>query len=329
MKIARKLIVFLLLLPIVFSSVGCGSSSKPEEDTRVVAVADGNYNISYDLYLYFYRNYLTAFSDKDFEDGNAAATEAKLREQCLSALKNVFGTVSACEAYGVTMEDPTVLEAAEIQIREAIESLGGESDYYDALKSNYMTDSVFRFMMQLEAAEDKLYNELLLRGVIDNSDETVMAAIKGKDFVRVVQVLIANNNGFSDEKNRETAEKVLALAKEGTDFDKLIANYSNDYSMTSDGYYFTYNYMLKEIEDAAFALEVGEISDIIETKNGYHILKRLPKEDSYMTKNYTTLKAQYESCRFYSIIDAASEKITIVGNELLDTISREALTEQK
>lgn len=325
---ARKLIAFLLVFAAIFCVGGCASSAKPEEDTRTVASANGKYEISYDLYLYFYRNYLAALTDADFEDGKAEESEARLREQCFTALQNVYGTVLACEENGVTLDDSTVVESAELKITEAIESLGGKSDFYTALKRNYMTESVYRFMMLLEAAEDKLYNELLLHGIIDNSDETVMAAIKGKDFVRIVQVLIANNNGFSEEKNKETAEKVLQLAKEGSDFDKLISNYSNDYSMTQDGYYFTRNYMLKEIEDAAFALEVGEISEIIETKNGYHILKRLPKEDSYMTKNYTTLKAQYESCQFYSLIDAASAKITITGNELLASINRDAFTEK-
>ena len=66
------------------------------------------------------------------------------------------------------------------------------------------------------------------------------------------------------------AEEVLKLAEEGTDFEELIERYSEDNKGT---YSFGKGDMEKSFEEAAFNLENGEISRIVETKYGYHIIK--------------------------------------------------------
>lgn len=66
------------------------------------------------------------------------------------------------------------------------------------------------------------------------------------------------------------AEEVLELAKEGTDFEELIERYSEDNKGT---YSFGKGDMEAAFEEAAFNLETGEISDIVETKYGYHVIK--------------------------------------------------------
>lgn len=68
----------------------------------------------------------------------------------------------------------------------------------------------------------------------------------------------------------EQARKVLSLAKDGDDFEELIEKYSEDNKGT---YSFGKGDMEKNFEDAAFNLEKGEISGIVETEYGYHIIK--------------------------------------------------------
>lgn len=329
MKRIPKLLSAVLIACILLCLVACSGASLPPEDGRSVGTANGRFDITYDLYKYFYLNYAASYKASDFEGENRTATEAELRTLCENALINVFAVVDLAAEYGITPEDASIKEKVDLTVKEAIDEFGGKAAYADALREYHMTDSVFRYMMAVDACEDDLYGVLTTGlGIIDNSAETVMRAIKGDEFVRIVQVLVAHDNGFSDTKNRETADKVCKLAKDGEDFDKLIANYSNDYSMTPDGYYFTYGYMLKEIEEAAFALKIGEVSNVIETQNGYHIIKRLEKDDDFLAVNFASLKAQYESCKFYAMIDERAEEITIALNELAKEIDHTLLVEE-
>ncbi len=79
---------------------------------------------------------------------------------------------------------------------------------------------------------------------------------------------------FADEKAR--AEDVLAQVKKGEkSFEDLAKEYSEDSSKDSGGSlgYFGRGVMVKEFEDVAFGLEKGEVSDIVKTEFGYHIIK--------------------------------------------------------
>ena len=68
----------------------------------------------------------------------------------------------------------------------------------------------------------------------------------------------------------ELAKEVLEQAREGVDFEELIQKYSEDATGTHS---FGKGEMEENFERAAFSLETGEISDIIESEYGYHIIK--------------------------------------------------------
>ncbi len=80
------------------------------------------------------------------------------------------------------------------------------------------------------------------------------------------------------EKNtaRRKIEKILARLNTGDDFAELAAQYSEDPDTKENGGdmgWFARRVMFKPFKDAAFALQDGEISDIIETSAGYHLIK--------------------------------------------------------
>lgn len=75
--------------------------------------------------------------------------------------------------------------------------------------------------------------------------------------------------------DKETAEEVLANLKNGADFTEE-ARISRCPSNRNGGDLgkFGRGKMVKEFDDVAFDLEVGQLSGIVQTKFGYHILKR-------------------------------------------------------
>ncbi|HVG31886.1 MAG TPA: peptidylprolyl isomerase [Pyrinomonadaceae bacterium] len=77
-------------------------------------------------------------------------------------------------------------------------------------------------------------------------------------------------------KARPTAEDVLRRARAGESFEKLAQEYSADPSNKNKGGdlgWFGRGRMVKAFEDAAFALQPGQISEVVQTEFGYHIIK--------------------------------------------------------
>ncbi len=82
------------------------------------------------------------------------------------------------------------------------------------------------------------------------------------------------------EDSRRIAEEVWKKAVEGEDFDELIRHYNEDDKST---YSFGKGEMDPAFERAAFNLGTGEISDIVETGYGYHIIKCISTFDKEET----------------------------------------------
>ncbi len=105
---------------------------------------------------------------------------------------------------------------------------------------------------------------------------------KFKDQVRARHILIktVDETGapFDEEKKAEALKKIegiLERAKNGEDFATLAKEFTEDPGSKENGgeYTFSYGKMVPEFEKAAFSLKEGEISDVVETTYGYHIIK--------------------------------------------------------
>lgn len=82
---------------------------------------------------------------------------------------------------------------------------------------------------------------------------------------------------------RAMIEKVQAELKGGADFGELAKKYSQDQGSAPTGGdlgYVQKGELIQSFEDAAFALKEGRISDIVETRYGFHIIQLLNKESN-------------------------------------------------
>ena len=79
------------------------------------------------------------------------------------------------------------------------------------------------------------------------------------------------------EEARERAEQVLQMVNEGGDFADLAQEYSDGPTKVRGGLLspFGRGVMSQAFEDAAFSLKKGEVSEIVETEFGFHIIKRV------------------------------------------------------
>jgi hypothetical protein len=104
----------------------------------------------------------------------------------------------------------------------------------------------------------------------------------------LMQRKLGNKVAFDDllPKNKEAKEKITSIKDSldnGEDFETIATNESQDpvsAQIGGDLGYFQRGLMVKEFEEAAFNLEKGQISDIIRTDFGYHIIKQEDKRTS-------------------------------------------------
>jgi peptidyl-prolyl cis-trans isomerase D len=85
----------------------------------------------------------------------------------------------------------------------------------------------------------------------------------------------SDDSADAKQAKKAQAEKILAQLKKGGDFSTLASQLSEDSSKTKGGDlgFFSRGQMVQPFEEAAFALKKGEISGVVETPFGFHLIK--------------------------------------------------------
>ena len=113
--------------------------------------------------------------------------------------------------------------------------------------------------------------------------------------VRASHILL-KTAGKDEAAVRKQAEDILQQVKAGADFAELAKKYSEDEGSKPNGGdldYFSRGRMVPEFEAAAFALEVGQVSDIVKSQFGFHIIKVVDKKPA-VTRSLDEVRPQIE-----------------------------------
>jgi peptidyl-prolyl cis-trans isomerase D len=113
-----------------------------------------------------------------------------------------------------------------------------------------------------------------------------LADYRVPDRVHVAHILFKTTGKSPADvaKISATAASVLAQAKSGADFGELARKYSEDTTAQNGGDlgWIVRGQTVKEFEDAAFSMKAGQISNLIKTVYGYHILKVIDRQTAHL-----------------------------------------------
>lgn len=311
--------VLLVLLPLS----GCSKIPKSTKAEKETVLSIDEFEVSYEQLRYFVRNFMEDRAGGEegyWTEARAAEQQEEIYNASFSSLRDQYAILSLAKKYGIDRQSSAIRELVNLEVQNTIEGYGGEEAYAQDLEKNYMTDNVYRFLTTISVCREELYYAMLEAGDLEDDAEALKQLVYGDEFIRVKQILIENDEGESPEENRKTAEEVRRRAAAGEDFDALVDEFGEDLYMfrNRDGYYICRGVWYKEFEEAAFALQIGEVSDVIDTAAGYSILLRCPKEDAYLSGHFDDLCEDYRDAQFSLAIEARSASMTVTRRDTLD-----------
>ncbi len=197
-------------------------------------------------------------------------------------------------------------------------------DYYEANLDKYRSPLKVK-LTAVEISPETFASDM----VIDAADVEAAYNDRKSEFAKPEQrrashILIRNSKD-ADEATRSTASKKIEAVKArlaaGEDFATVAKDTSDDITATKGGDlgFFPRGAMLPEFEEAVFNLAKDEISDIIETTYGFHIIQL----KDVKIAEVTPLKDVYDSLAANIRIEKAKEEAYKVSQELDNTLGME------
>jgi parvulin-like peptidyl-prolyl isomerase len=198
---------------------------------------------------------------------------------------------------------------------------GGEEEFLRVLEDNGV-DIAF--------VKESIREDLLIENYLDDyfsqqipvSDEEIQKVYNEDKTASVRHILLSTQEKSEEEKAEihKKMEDILSRARKGEDFAELAKTYSEDPgSKDKGGLYenFGRGQMVKPFEEAAFSVPVGEISGIVETTFGYHIIQVIERKreirplEEVHDQIETHIKQKHQNRVYRELLDQLKEKAAL------------------
>lgn len=196
---------------------------------------------------------------------------------------------------GVTFDaagEQYVQDTIDQTIQNVVGDGGTEAELNEKLQSYYMDLDLFKYFTKTQYLYNGLASKLFGENGANISDEDVQEYAETNSYMTAKHILFKTTDdsgtALSDADKaakKQQAEQVAAQLRAVTDpdkrvelFDQLMEQYNEDTGESSypHGYCFTSGTMVTEFEDACKALEPYEVSGVVESQHGYHVILRMP-----------------------------------------------------
>jgi parvulin-like peptidyl-prolyl isomerase len=267
MKTLRAAIAAVLVFGLILGLAGCSSD-------EVAATVNGEEIMKSELDVQVVK--LQEQYPQMFEGADAEARLLDFQQRLLDNLINSVLIRQAAEEMGIAISDSDVDEELD-QLRAGFQD---DAAFEEALAQAGMT---------VETLQDQLRDQLLTEALLE--EITTDDAVSEEELTAYYE---ANSGQFSeaaavhashilfDPEDKATAEEVLAEINAGGDFEALAKEHSKDSVSAANGGdlgWPTTPYV-PEFQAAAESLEVGEVSALVETTFGWHIIKLNDRRDA-------------------------------------------------
>ncbi len=310
------------------------AASKKYDGSAVVATVNGT-EVTWKLYYYLigsltsqYINYTMAIPDFSADMGDGTTLQDAMREALEARIKYYTVAITEAENRGLT---DTVNAEVDEQWNSIVEQYGGVDALMEAMESAYLDEPTYRMLLTSNAAFNAIMVDSYGMAGEKLTDGDVLTWANDNNYLHCKHILFLTQNDDGTDKTdeekaeiRKEAEATLAELRTLEDdreamiarFDELMAD-ADDPGMTTfpDGYTFTSNQMVQEFEDGTRALEEYEISDIVESSYGYHIILRLPLDPEGKTLSQDSGTGDYMTLR----ADAANELFNAMLLDWIET----------
>ena len=231
------------------------------------------------------------------------------KEYLLDRIAQNYLLIDSAKEKGINVDD-TILEQ---QMQKYIEGFQSEEKFYAVLKEKGVELEEFKnglrndILMQLAVNQEVEKNLNVTDEDIENYYTENNNKMITKPSVKASHILFSTKSG--EKKAKLKAEKVLDKLQKGHDFGELAKENSDCPSKEKGGDlgFFTRGQMLPAFEHMAFNLSIGQISDLVETQFGYHIIKKDAENEAI------TLTLEQAKPHIYQLLVQEQSKIIVTG----------------